>query len=134
MRQEILEYMNARLDEVRAQNDVFDTCVSTVEDHIGKTLDSITQTSFGTTFTIENQEFNVTVALNESLYDGIVTTSIDYRDEPNLQTIRLATFTTTSNSTVQENYMNIPTAAIRLELISLFSDLYDALKTPINES
>lgn len=143
MRQEILDHMNERLSEIRAQNSVFDTCLSVIMNFEDSFVDSTTElipaspTSYSINMILADNTgtLDITINLVESLYDGSVTVSINCHNTETSATSRLATFTTTSTEQIQENYFNILDPNVHATIVKIFSALYTAIRQdPESES
>ena len=122
MKPDIQENMETRIETVSVQNTYFDTAITAVET---ETAESATRIS-STLYRVVDSEFIINIALDESLYDGVVTVAIV---KNNLDgEIRYATMTITSNNIISESYSNVDTEANRTYMTNLFGAVFDAIR------
>lgn len=122
MKPDIQENMETRIETVSVQNTYFDTAITAIET---ETAESATRIS-STLYRVVDSEFIINIALDESLYDGVVTIAII---KNNLDgEIRYATMTITSNNIISESYSNVDTEANRTYMTNLFGAVFDAIR------
>ena len=119
--------MELRINEIREQSDVFDKTITAIEDQLNVTMEA----SSPLVYTVQTDGWTITAGLDESLYDGVVTISVN--KEIVGGSARFATMTVTSQRTVHENYSNIDNIVNHKYIADLFGAIFVAVKN-VNET
>lgn len=122
MKPDIQTNMENRINEIRNQNTIFDDTITTIE----STLDIEMTESAATLYTGTDDAWSISVVLDESLDNGIVTVGLNRTNEHG--DARVASMTITSTRRVQESINNIDNIVNHRYIVDLFAAIFEAVK------
>ena len=128
MKPEIQQRMNERIDDIRSQNTIFDDAISIVETQFDEPMTMETSTRY----TLTTETYRIAVTLDESLENGVTTIAIN-EIIPGGEA-RIATMTINSVGVIQESYNNIDTKLHRDDVITLFSAIFEGVRSTDDET
>lgn len=123
MKPEIQENMETRTTEITEQNIIFDEVISAIESSIGITMIKTAENNYNI---LTEDNWDITVFLNESLFEGIININVNRNSENG--SIRFATMTINSKRVIQESYNNIDTVIHHKYITDLFGDIFEEVK------
>lgn len=122
MKPDIQTNMENRINEIRNQNTIFDDTITTIE----STLDIEMTESAATLYTGTDDAWSISVVLDESLDNGIVTVGLNRTNEHG--DARVASMTISSTRRVQESINNIDNIVNHRYIVDLFAAIFEAVK------
>lgn len=122
MKPDIQTNMENRINEIRNQNTIFDDTITTIE----STLNIEMTESAATLFTGTDGAWSISVVLDESLDNGIITVGLNRTNEHG--DARVASMTITSTRRVQESINNIDNIVNHRYIVDLFAAIFEAVK------
>ena len=122
MKPDIQTNMENRINEIRNQNTIFDDTITTIE----STLDIEMTESAATLYTGTDDAWSISVVLDESLDNGIVTVGLNRANEHG--DARVASMTISSTRRVQESINNIDNIVNHRYIVDLFAAIFEAVK------
>ena len=122
MKPDIQTNMENRINEIRNQNTIFDDTITTIE----STLNIEMSESAATLYTGTDGAWSISVVLDESLDNGIITVGLNRTNEHG--DARVASMTITSTRRVQESINNIDNIVNHRYIVDLFAAIFEAVK------
>lgn len=122
MKPDIQTHMETRINEIRNQNTIFDDTITTIE----STLDIEMTESAATLYTGTDDAWSISVVLDESLDNGIITVGLNRTNEHG--DARVASMTISSTRRVQESINNIDNIVNHRYIVDLFAAIFEAVK------
>lgn len=122
MKPDIQTNMENRINEIRNQNTIFDDTITTIE----STLNIEMTESAATLYTGTDDTWSISVVLDESLNNGIITVGLNRINEHG--DARVASMTITSTRRVQESINNIDNIVNHRYIVDLFAAIFEAVK------
>lgn len=122
MKPDIQTNMETRINEIRNQNTIFDDTITTIE----STLDIEMTESAATLYTGTDDAWSISVVLDESLDNGIITVGLNRTNEHG--DARVASMTISSTRRVQESINNIDNIVNHRYIVDLFAAIFEAVK------
>lgn len=122
MKPDIQTNMENRINEIRNQNTIFDDTITTIE----STLDIEMTEGAATLYTGTDDAWSISVVLDESLDNGIVTVGLNRTNEHG--DARVASMTISSTRRVQESINNIDNIVNHRYIVDLFAAIFEAVK------
>jgi hypothetical protein len=122
MKPDIQTNMENRINEIRNQNTIFDDTITTIE----STLNIEMTESAATLYTGTDDAWSISVVLDESLDNGIITVGLNRTNEHG--DARVASMTITSTRRVQESINNIDNIVNHRYIVDLFAAIFEAVK------
>lgn len=122
MKPDIQTNMENRINEIRNQNTIFDDTITTIE----STLNIEMTESAATLYTGTDGAWSISVVLDESLDNGIITVGLNRTNEHG--DARVASMTITSTRRVQESINNIDNIVNHRYIVDLFAAIFEAVK------
>ena len=122
MKPDIQTNMENRINEIRNQNTIFDDTITAIE----STLNIEMTESAATLYTGTDGAWSISVVLDESLNNGIITVGLNRINEHG--DARVASMTITSTRRVQESINNIDNIVNHRYIVDLFAAIFEAVK------
>lgn len=122
MKPDIQTNMENRINEIRNQNTIFDDTITTIE----STLNIEMTESAATLYTGTDDAWSISVVLDESLDNGIITVGLNRTNEHG--DARVASMTISSTRRVQESINNIDNIVNHRYIVDLFAAIFEAVK------
>lgn len=122
MKPDIQANMETRIEEIRAQNTIFDDVITTVETTLS--IEMLPQTAG--MYSGTDGAWSITIVLDESLTDGVITVGLNQTIDQGAA--RIASMTIHSTRQIHESINNVSNIVDHRYVVDLFAAIFEAVK------